>query len=54
LGSLGLGRFPFLADMRLGIQGRWLEDRPLSKLGLQFVAAVENALKFHDKTTTNP
>ena len=54
LASQGLERFPLLPDMRFGIHAAWLEDRPLSKLGLQFVAAVENALKFHDKTTTNP
>ena len=54
LASQGLERFPLLPNMRFGIHAAWLEDRPLSKLGLQFVAAVESALKSHDKARANP
>jgi DNA-binding transcriptional LysR family regulator len=45
--SQGLERIPLRPEMRFGIHAAWLEDRPLSKLGLQFVSTVEGALNAH-------
>ncbi len=45
MASQGLDLFSVSPGMRFGIHAAWLEDRPLSKLGLRFVAAVEQVLQ---------
>jgi DNA-binding transcriptional LysR family regulator len=40
-----LDLFTLSPALRFGIHAAWLEDRPLSKLGLQFVATVEDVLR---------
>lgn len=43
--SSGLDLISVSPAMRFGIHAVWLEDRPLSKLGLRFVAVVEQVLQ---------
>jgi DNA-binding transcriptional LysR family regulator len=43
--SQGLEAIAIAPEMQFGVQALWLEDRPPSKLGLRFVAAVEEALR---------
>ena len=45
MASRGLELHGLTPDISFGIHAAWLEDRPLSKLGLRFVAAVEQVLK---------
>lgn len=42
--SHGLDRFPLAPEMRFGVQAAWLEDRPPSRLGLDFIKSVAKAL----------
>lgn len=45
MASHGLDLFSVSPAMRFGIHAAWLEDRPLSKLGLRFVTVVEELLQ---------
>jgi DNA-binding transcriptional LysR family regulator len=42
--SEGLERIPLRPEMRFGVQAAWLEDRPPSRLGLDFIKAVGKVL----------
>ena len=42
--SAGLERIPLVPEIRFGVQAAWLEDRPPSRLGLDFIKAVSAAL----------
>lgn len=42
--SQGLQRLPLKPEIQFGVQAAWLEDRPPSRLGLDFVKAVSAAL----------
>jgi DNA-binding transcriptional LysR family regulator len=43
--SQGLDAIAITPEMQFGVHAIWLEDRPPSKLGMRFVAAVEQALR---------
>jgi DNA-binding transcriptional LysR family regulator len=43
--SDGLEALSILPEMQFGVHAIWLEDRPPSRLGLQFVAEVKKALQ---------
>ena len=43
--SQGLEAIAIAPEMQFGVHAIWLEDRPPSKLGLRFAAAVEEALR---------
>ena len=40
----GLERIPLQPEIRFGVQAAWLEDRPPSRLGLDFLKAISDAL----------
>lgn len=40
----GLERIPLQPEIRFGVQAAWLEDRPPSRLGFDFVKAISDAL----------
>ena len=42
--SQGLDRIPLVPEIRFGVQAAWLEDRPPSRLSLDFIKAVSRAL----------
>lgn len=50
----GLDLFPLSPALSFGVHAAWLEDRPLSKLGRGFIAAVEQVLKQNTKPTLTP
>jgi hypothetical protein len=43
--SNGLEALSISPEMQFGVHAIWLEDRPPSRLGLQFVAEVKKALQ---------
>lgn len=42
--SNGLDRFQLVPEMRFGVQAAWLEDRPPSRLGHDFIQSVSKVL----------
>lgn len=50
----GLDRLRLLPQLEFGVCAAWLEDRPLSKLGVTFVAAVQDALVHHPRGASQP
>lgn len=49
----GLDVLQLTPELEFGVCAAWLEDRPLSKLGSKFVAAVEDAL-LHSQRPVHP
>lgn len=50
----GMDQLKLAPRLEFGVCAAWLEDRPLSKLGVKFVAAVEDVLAQHSRVAPSP